>query len=110
MKDAGRVFTVDEIKERLEGLFQEKNIRKAILFGSYAKGLATEKSDVDLVVDSGLLGMKFVGFIEDIRERLDDKEVDLFDITHIIPFSRIDMEISKTGITIYERRQAIGKI
>ena len=33
-----------------------------------AKGTATEKSDLDLPVDSKLRGLKFVGFIEAVRQ------------------------------------------
>ena len=33
-----------------------------------AKGTAAEKSDLDLLVDSKLRGLKFVGFIEAVRQ------------------------------------------
>lgn len=54
-----------------------------------------------LLLDSGLRGLKFVGLIEDVRMAL-DKEVDVFDATHIIPNSKISSEISKSGVAIYE--------
>lgn len=41
---------------------------RAVLFGSVAKGTATEKSDLDLLVDSKLQGLKFVGFMEAVRQ------------------------------------------
>ena len=72
------------------------------MFGSYGKGTATEKSDVDLLVDSNLRGLRFVGFLDDVQTAL-GKDVDLFDVSHIQPGSRIDREIQETGVTIYEK-------
>ena len=96
------VYSVDEIKTVLFPVFVRYNVKKAVLFGSYVKGLADKNSDVDLLLDSGLRGLKFIGLIEDVRTAL-DKDVDVFDETHIIPNSKIDSEISKDGVVIYER-------
>jgi len=97
------IFTPNEIKQRLQPIFISHQIRQAILFGSYGKGNATQSSDVDLLVDSDLRGLRFVGFVEELREALDDKEMDVFDITHVEPKSRIAEEIRQTGIEIYAR-------
>ena len=99
----GMIFTSDEIKQRLQPIFISHKIRQAILFGSYGKGTATKTSDVDLLVDSNLHGLKFMGFVEELREALDNKDMDVFDITHIEPKSRIAEEIKQTGIEIYAR-------
>ena len=48
----------------------------------------------NLLVDSGLKGLNFGGLIEDIRAAV-DKDVDIFDITHVEKGSKIDMEIQK---------------
>ena len=72
------------------------------MFGSYSKAEATENSDIDLLVDSGLKGLRFVGLSEDIREAL-DKDIDVFDVTHIEPDSRIENEIRSTGVVVYEK-------
>ena len=95
------IYTIDDIKMVLNPVFAKHNVKKAILFGSYVKGLANQNSDVDLLLDSGLRGLKFVGLIEDVRSAL-DKEVDVFDKTHIIPNSKISSEIYKDGVVIYE--------
>ena len=97
------IFTFDEIKQRLQPILAEHQIRQAILFGSYGKGTATKNSDVDLLVDSNLRGLQFMGLVEDLREALDDKDMDVFDITHIEPKSRLAEEIRQTGIQIYAR-------
>ncbi len=96
-----RTYTVDDIKNELYPVFSKHKVKKAVLFGSYAKGLATAASDVDLLVDSELRGLKFVGLIEDVRTTL-GKDVDAFDKTHILPNSKLSAEISKDGVVIYE--------
>ena len=98
MSDA--IYTNIEIKERLEPVFRSYGVKRAVLFGSYSKGTATGSSDVDLFVDSGLRGLSFVGLMEDTREAL-DKEIDMFDVTHITEGSLVDQEIRKTGQVIY---------
>ena len=95
------VFTVKSIQSKLSPIFNVYNVHSAVLFGSYAKGCATEKSDVDLLVDSKLHGLRFFALLEDIREALDEKQVDLFDIAHIEEDSKIQQEITNTGVKIY---------
>ena len=95
------MFEIETIKSKLQPVFSNYNIVSAILFGSYAKGNATEKSDIDLMVDSNLRGLRFFALIEDIREALGEKEVDVFDITHINEGSMVQKEINSTGVKIY---------
>ena len=97
------IYTCDEIKQRLQPIFVGHRIRQAILFGSYSKGTATSQSDVDLLVDSNLRGLQFMGLVEELREALSGKDMDVFDITHIEPMSRIAEEIKRTGVEIYAR-------
>ncbi len=97
------VFTTAEIKKRLTPVLKKNNVSRAVLFGSYVKGTAKEESDIDLLVDSNLRGLNFVGLIEDIRQTLDDKEVDVIDASEVIADSPIDKEINLTGIEIYAR-------
>ena len=94
--------TVQEIQHRLSPVFDAYGVQRAVLFGSVAKGTATEKSDVDLLVDSRLEGLRFVGLMEAVRSAL-LLPVDLLDVTHIEKDSPIDMEIRSTGVTIYEK-------
>ena len=59
-----KVYTIPELKTILSPVFAEHGVKRAVLFGSYAKGVATPLSDVDLVVDSGLRGLAFFGLLE----------------------------------------------
>jgi len=94
------VYDVAEIKEKLAPIFRNNRVKRAVLFGSYAKGEADPRSDVDILVDSGLRGLDFVGLIEFVREAL-QKNVELFDIYYVKKGSRIDREINETGVPIY---------
>lgn len=95
-------YTVSQIRERLTPVFDRNNVRKAILFGSYVRGNATQNSDIDLMVDSGKKGLAFFGLLEDVCESV-ECEVDLIDASQIIPGSKVEQEIKKTGIIIYEQ-------
>ena len=96
------IYSLPQLKRILAPVFDAYGIRKAVLFGSYAKGTATEKSDIDLFVDSKLRGLRFVGLLYDVQRTV-GKNVDLFDVTHIEAGSRIDQEIQQTGVTVYEK-------
>lgn len=96
-----RVYSLKEISDILMPIFGSYRIRKAVLFGSYSKGIATENSDIDLLIDSGLKGLHFVGLIEDIRRTI-GKEVDVLDVTHVEEGSNIEKEIEDSGVVIYE--------
>ena len=95
-------YSTIKFKKSLAPVFDKYGIRRAVLFGSYAKGATNEKSDVDLLVDSGLRGLKFISLREDIS-RILKREVDLFDVTHIEKNSQIDKEIAATGVVIHEK-------
>ena len=41
-----KIYSLPELKSILDPVFSEHGVRKAVLFGSYAKGTATEHSDV----------------------------------------------------------------
>lgn len=101
-RDAEMVHSISDVQSILTPIFDRYGISRAVLFGSVAKGTATAKSDLDLLVDSKLRGLKFVGFMEDVRQAA-GMPVDVFDISHIEQGSLIDREIRSTGVTIYEK-------
>jgi len=97
------LYTLDEIRDRLTPIFQEKGVIRAVLFGSYAKGEATEESDVDIVahVDDDMDILDFAeisGFVEDLL----NKRVDFLYGGDILS-NDMRLEIEKTGVTIFEK-------
>ena len=94
------IYDIAEIKRRLEPVFRANGVKSAVLFGSYAKGEAALNSDIDIMVDSGLRGLDFVGLIEYVREAL-ETNVDLIDIHYVDRDSSIEKEVKSTGVSIY---------
>ena len=73
------ILTIDQIRKTCGEIFKDYSVEYCYLFGSYAKGKATEKSDVDLLVAMPVDGMKFFELIEVLREQL-KKKIDMLDI------------------------------
>ena len=98
--------TIKSIQKTLEPVFQQHHVKKATLFGSYAKGTADANSDIDLLVDSGLRGLQFFGLLEDVAVSF-PQPVDLIDTSQVSDVSQVMMEIKKSGIVIYECPTAV---
>ena len=66
------IYTLDEIKEKTIPIAVKYGVSRMSLFGSYARGEATDESDVDLLINKG--GIKglidFVDFIHDLEQSL----------------------------------------
>ena len=97
------IYHVSEIREKLRPVFAAEPVYQAILFGSYAKGVATENSDIDIVIDSRgeLRGLRFYGVLDEIVEAL-NKPVDLIEMSEIQLGAPIMDEI-RQGVVLYER-------
>ena len=98
------ILTIDEIKEGCKAVLDEYDVKYCILFGSYAKGKATEKSDVDLLISTEIVGLKFFGIAERLREAL-HKKVDLLDLRQLAENQALIDEILKDGVRVYEQSE-----
>ena len=79
MVDWQNMLTIEKIREGVAKVGKKYNIKNAYLFGSYAKGTATDASDVDLFIDDGgniKSYVAFNGFRLDLIDEL-GKDVDL---------------------------------
>lgn len=99
-----KIYTIEEIKDRLKQVLKDEPVYQVILFGSYAKKEATKQSDIDLVIDtrSKLRGFALLKLICQIQESL-QKQIDGFEKYEIIENSVIDKEIKETGVIVYEK-------
>ncbi len=99
-----KIYSIEELKKILGDILKNFSVKKAILFGSYAKNTQTSKSDIDLVIDSNgtLLNIYFYGLLEELVEKL-QKNIDLFEISEIQKDSRIYKDIQREGVVIYEK-------
>lgn len=73
-----KIYTIDELKSIISPIAEKHNISRVFLFGSYARGEADEKSDVDLRVDAENIRNLFQlgGLYSDLEEAL-GKSLDL---------------------------------
>ena len=93
-------LTVEQIRQICGEVFQSYSVDFCYLFGSYAKGKETERSDVDLLVSMPVDGLKYYELVETLREKL-KKKVDLLDIAQLNNNADLTREIMKDGIKIY---------
>ncbi len=98
------IYTQNEIKDRIIPIFEKHKVKKAYLFGSYAKGEAGENSDIDILVESKLRGIRFYGLLEALTETL-EKDIDLIDVRELSDDSPLHDEIKETGVLIYEQER-----
>ena len=84
-----KIYTVPELQTVLSPIFREHGVKKATLFGSYAKG-------------GGLRGLAFFGLLERVSEAL-ETPVDLIDVTQIEKGSEIEREIQRSGVALFEQ-------
>ena len=94
------ILTLDEIKNACKAVLDDYSVKYCILFGSYAKGGATEKSDVDLLISTDVTGLRFFGIAERLRNVL-HKRVELLDLKQLINNKDLIDEVLMDGIKIY---------
>ena len=95
MIDIKRIETI--IKE----LLKKYHAESAMIFGSYARGDATEESDIDIIVYGGAHFKKtnIFAFAEDFRE-MTGKDADVFEISEVNSGTPFYNSIMEEGIRI----------
>ena len=89
------------IKKRCEGIFAKyPEVKCAYLYGSYARGEATEESDVDILVVCPPMGLKFYKMANELRDAL-GKDVDLQTHRQIGDDTFFLEQLLKEGVKIY---------
>ncbi|MCL2109692.1 MAG: nucleotidyltransferase domain-containing protein [Oscillospiraceae bacterium] len=94
-------LSVDKIKTTVRPLAEKYNLSEVVLFGSYASGKATEKSDVDFLVKFNTETpsiFKVMGFKEELACSLENS-VDVV----TLPLLRPEKLNIKEVVNIYER-------
>jgi len=99
------MLSVTDIKNTVEPIVKNTKVEKVVLFGSYAKGIASESSDIDLclISNGAITGLAFF----DLKSKFEDSfdvSIDLLPDLDIIPNSPVDKQINESGVIIYERQ------
>ena len=89
-------------KEVFSTIYPE--VKAAYLFGSYARGEATGKSDIDILVVIPPIGMKYYGIAVDLEERL-HKKIDLHTHRQLLESEPFLEQVLKDGIKIYINKE-----
>ena len=53
IRKTNKIYSIDEIKKISKEVFDKYKIEKVYLFGSYSRGEATSKSDIDIMIVGG---------------------------------------------------------
>ena len=86
------IYTLEEIRSRTLPIIQKYHIPAMYLFGSYARGQATEGSDLDFLVDTSgtdLTSLLRLGALYCDLEDAFEKRIDLITVRSIM--QNIDM-------------------
>jgi len=84
MKDNNQ--QIKEIKEKALPILKKHDVKKAAIFGSYAKDKGTEDSDIDILVkiEKDISLLDFIKIELELEDEL-DKEIDLVEYQTIKP-------------------------
>ena len=96
-----RVLSFREIEDCVRTLLIKYRAESALLFGSYARGQANEKSDIDLVVFGGpeFHATDIFALAEDLQ-KLIDKEVDVYEIRELNTGTAFYQNVMQDGVKI----------
>ncbi len=94
------ILSVDKIKEITNKVLTDYDVEYCYLFGSYARGKATETSDIDLLISTSVSGLDFYGLIEALRSEL-KKKVQVVTLEALKDNPSLLNDILKEGIKLY---------
>lgn len=100
------IYTIEEIKSRVLPVIQKYNIPAMYLFGSYARGEATEESDLDFLVDTTgtrLTSLLSLGELYCDLEEIFQKEIDLVTMRSVMQNIQTESDRSFRDVVMKER-------
>ena len=97
------MLTIEAIKSYITPIAKKYPIDSIILYGSYARGDASDTSDIDLIVESGgrLHNRKIFALGGELLSVLPVR-VDVYDILEIANPSAMYDNIQREGVTVYD--------
>lgn len=98
------IISIEEVRDRLNPIFEDKSLQLVLLFGSAASGKTHKQSDIDLAflfdtpADILTITNKVISFLH-------TDNVDVVDLRRASPL--LKFSIMKNSILIYEREPGI---
>jgi len=104
MSKAKKIISIEEIRDRLKPLFQDKGLQLALLFGSTASDKMHNQSDIDLAflfdTPADVLALN-----NNVIRLLHTDNIDVIDLRRASPL--LKFTAMKYGVLIYEREPGI---
>ena len=108
------VYTLEELREKITPIAEKYRIPAVYVFGSYARGEATEDSDVDLLVNlegSIVRGFIMGGLYNDLNEELGKElslitEKSLYDPDPKHRMEKFVANVLRERVPVYERQRS----
>ena len=76
---------LEKLKPKIVKILKKKGIKKAGIFGSFARGEQKKNSDIDILIEPTKgMGLEFVGLKLELEDNL-DKKIDLITYKSIHP-------------------------
>ena len=101
-----KIYSIEEIKEIAAPIAKQYDVEKIYLFGSYARGEATEKSDLDFIIDApNMRGLFKLGGLYSDLESAFQKEIDIVTKRALINNSNIYYKnnLEREKLLIYDK-------
>lgn len=100
------VYTIQEIKSKILPILVKYRIPAMYLFGSYARGNATEDSDLDFLIDTTgteLTSLLRLGALYCDLEEAFQKPIDLITVKSIMQETSMESDIDFRNTVLRER-------
>ncbi len=96
-----KIYSIEEIKNIVARVASNYQIVSVYLFGSYARGEATENSDLDFIVEwkEGTRRTLIYAFAEDLQIAF-GKEVDVFEIHELNPGTEFESSVLRDRMKV----------
>ena len=105
-------MNIDQIADKARPIFMKYRVEKAILFGSFATGRQSRRSDVDLILIKDTKEpyfQRFDGILRDLYQAIRGRDLEVFiyspDELQRIAHRKFIQRALEEGKVIYESRQ-----
>ena len=100
------VYTVEQIAQRILPVPQKYGLKAVYLFGSYARGTATDSSDIDLLIDTSGTNIKSLLTLSAVYCDLEDalrKSIDLITVSSLEQQPQMENDVRFRDTVLKER-------
>ena len=105
------IYTIEEIRSIIAPIAKKYRLPAVYLFGSYARGNATEKSDIDILVDTTGTDLKSLFSLGALYVELEDalnKKIDLITVSSLEQKTKMPSQeqfrdtVMRERVTVYD--------